>query len=80
MSKYISVPVTYGIYEVPDETFELLPSGMKVYPAQVVLEMMVMNGDAKKIGNISAAAIHVEEAVEGEDEEGEDSPWVEDHE
>lgn len=80
ISKYISIPVIYGIYEVPDETFELLPNGMKIQPSNVVLEMMVMNGQAKKIGTIGAAALTFAQSDEDEDEETGDSPWVEDHE
>jgi hypothetical protein len=63
VSKFISVPTAWAVYSVPDETFQLLPNGMATTPPQVVLEMMVMNGQAKRVARIG------DFEIEGSDDE-----------
>jgi hypothetical protein len=82
--KYVSVPASYALYEVPDESFLLLSDGRLRAPPQIVLELMVMNGQAKRSGTIATAAFGDDDnPIIGDDseEESEDnSPWVEDNE
>ena len=78
MSKIITVPSQYTIYEVPDETFEVLPIGMKATPPQIVLEVMVMNGQAKRIGTVGTLTMNVEDAESMMDDDPPDGsgPWL----
>lgn len=80
MSKYISVPVSWALYEVPDDTVQLLSSGAIALPPQVVLETMVFNGQAKRIASIGSMKINHsddDDVVTSEDEEPEEGegPW-----
>lgn len=80
MSKYISVASHYTIYEVPDETFEVLPTGMKTSPSYLVLELMVANGQAKRVGNVGMSPMEFEEILEEEGDEDPPEgmgPWLE---
>jgi hypothetical protein len=82
--KYISVPVSYAIYEVEDDVIQLLSSGVMTQPPHVVLEVMVLNGQAKRVVQIGSVMINPELVSDDEeedehedgDEEGE-VPWVE---
>ena len=84
MSKFISVATQYAIYEVPDETFDVLPQGMKGNPPQIVLELMAMQGQARRLGTVSTLSMDMAEAQEffesqdedDEDESGEEHPWI----
>lgn len=75
--KYISVATSYSIYQVPDETFQVLSSGAMTTPPYLVLEVMVMNGDAKKVGSVGSTVVG-EDGFDVDGEEDEESPWVED--
>ena len=80
MSKYISVASHYMIYEVPDETFEVLPTGMKTSPSYLVLETMVLNGQAKRIGSVGMAEVGLDgpDIIEDDEEPPEGmGPWLE---
>ena len=84
MSKYISVATEYTLYEVPDDAMELLASGVVAQPPAIVLELMLINGKAKKVGSISTVlvpseAVYANDDDDDSEEEGNDSPWVEDH-
>lgn len=87
-TKYISVPAAYTLYEVPEDTFMLLNDGRLSQPVQLVLEVMVANGQARRVSSVSTITMSEEgydelmeeEGEEGDDSEGNDSPWPEDHE
>lgn len=77
MPKYLSVAESYAIYEVQDDVFEVLANGAFIQPPQVILEVLTMNGTAKKVAVISVTGdIHTEEEGGDEPPEGE-GPWVE---
>ena len=83
MSRYVTVPSQYVIYELPDEAFEILPNGMKAVPAQIVLEVMVFNGQAKRVGTVGMPMIDItdedESLEDGEEDPPEGAgPWVSD--
>jgi len=80
--KTIAVAQTWAIYEVPEDTFELLPTGITTQPPQIVLEVMVMNGLAKKVATVGTMTLT---AGESDEDEGDDddmpdggSPFEED--
>jgi hypothetical protein len=81
--KYISVPVSYAIYEVEDDMIHLEPNGATSLPPHVVLEVMVLNGKAKRVVQIGSVMINPELVEDSEEEEHEDDdeegevPWVE---
>lgn len=72
MTKYISVPASWAMYKVPDETFQLLANGTMALPTQVVLEVMVMNGEAESAGTVGTMV--VAEGTEEEDTEEDELP------
>ena len=84
MSKFITVPSQYTIYEVTEEAAELLPMGIKITPPQIVLEVLVMNGNAKRVGTVGTLTMNIESASdmlsdsEGEDEDPPEGsgPWL----
>lgn len=67
--KHITVAQTYAIFEVPDETWEVLSSGAMQTPPIVVLEVMVLNGQAKKIGTIGTLSFSDGEIVDEDEDE-----------
>jgi len=73
MAKYITVPTQYAIYEVPDEAFELLGTGMKMTPPQIVLEVLVMQGAAKRMGTVGTLTMDIN-SIEQEFDEDNDEP------
>lgn len=81
--KYISVPTAYAIYELSDEAFLMIGEGRLEQPPYLVLEVLAMNGAAKRLATIGMESFTPEaqdEDEEGEDGSGNDSPWPEDHE
>ena len=74
MTKYISVPISYMLYEVPDDTIQMLSSGVMTQPPQVVLEVMVANGQAKRVMQIGSIAIAPQMDEESEEDEDDDAP------
>lgn len=84
-TKFISVPIAYSLYEVPEDTYMLLSDGRLTQPVQLVLEVMVANGQARRVSTVSTLSLEEFEQPEEEEEEGDestgtDSPWPEDHE
>jgi hypothetical protein len=79
--KYISVPISWALYKVPDETFQVLANGSMTLPPQVVLETMVFNGDAERMATIGSMHVNHsddDEVVGSEDEEDPkegEGPW-----
>lgn len=75
MTKYISVPISYMLYEVPDDTIQVLSSGVMTQPPQVVLEVMVLNGQAKRLAQIGSIMVGPQgEETEEEDDDDDDAP------
>lgn len=74
MSKYITVASQYTIYEVDDEAFELLPSGLKMNPPQIVLETMALSGHVKRIGTVGTLTMNVEDAEEFFNQDNDEDP------
>jgi hypothetical protein len=84
MSKIISVASQYTLYEVEDNIFELLSGGDLVQPAAVVLDVMTMNGQAKRIGVISTGPLvgdenpfSTEDSEDDEEPAEGEGPWLE---
>ena len=82
MGKFITVPSSYVLYEVEDDVFQVISSGSLTLPPQVVLELMVVNGQAKRLGKIETLNLESfseeEESEEDDDEEPEEGkgPWL----
>jgi hypothetical protein len=56
MAKYVTVPVAWALYKVPDELIAMFGNMISSSPPQMVLETMVFNGMAQRIsvtGNLS---------------------------
>lgn len=73
MSKFISVPSAYVLYQVEDDVFQMITGSNLSMPPQVVLELMVMNGQAKRVGVVGTLELN-QNAVEEEEEEDEEPP------
>ena len=84
MTKIVTVASQYTIYEVPDEAFEVLSGGELAAPPQIVLETLVLNGQAVRIGKVSTLTMDASELPEYlEEREDEDppegaGPWADD--
>jgi hypothetical protein len=77
MTKYISVADSYSIYEVEDEAFELLPGYLRLQPPQVVLEVLMLGGHAKRVATVGTPSAPMMEEDEDEDPPEGEGPWVE---
>jgi hypothetical protein len=79
MSRIITVPSTYVVYEIEDDVSEMLPSYKHVAPPFVVLEVLVFEGKAKRLGSVASASFAGEAGAGSEEEEeppeGE-GPWL----
>lgn len=72
--KYITVPISFAIYKVHDQAFEILSNGMMVQPPAVVLEVMALNGQAEQVGIVGwDSEVNLNS---GDEEEGGATPWV----
>lgn len=86
MGKIVSVASQYTIYEVPDDAFELLSNGITALPPAIVLETLVLNGKAVRVGTVGTLTMGLDEMPEEFDtEDMEDppegeGPWLEEDE
>lgn len=82
MSTIISVPVSYAMYEIEEDMFEMLTDGSITQPPLIVLEVMTLNGQAKRIGTVGSVLIGAK--IAGEEDEDEppegEGPWMDDDE
>jgi hypothetical protein len=70
MSKYITVPTVWTMYETPDDVVSIFGSSAEL-PPHIALEMMVAYGIAKKISTFTTTkAAEVKE----DNDDGEDGP------
>jgi hypothetical protein len=67
-SKYISVPTGYNIYKVKGEVLQVASGMMAVMPAAVVMETLVLQGDARLVARIKPYDIDVDESEVNSDE------------
>ena len=65
--KYISAPSQWAIYQVPDETFAMFGPQFIQLPPVAVLELMCMNGKAKRVGVAGGFEIGVDDTEENEE-------------
>lgn len=72
MSIIISIPVSYALYEVEQEVFEMLTTGEVVQPPLVTLEVMALNGTAKRIGTVGSVMVGAN--ITGSDDEEDELP------
>jgi hypothetical protein len=78
MSKIISVATSYTMYEVEDNIFEILSGGDLVQPAAIVLEVMAMNNQARRVGMVSTATPDggLDEPTDEDDPAEGEGPWL----
>ncbi len=81
MSTIISIPASYALYEVENDVFEMITTGEVVQPPLVTLEVLALNGQAKRIGTVSSVMIGTVTTGSTEEDEDEDppegsGPWV----
>lgn len=84
MSKILTVASQYTVYEIEEDSLEVFGGGMVTVPPQIVLEMMVLQNRAKRVGVINTLSFDSslvsreddeEEDYEGDPPEGE-GPWM----
>lgn len=81
MTKQLSVPVAWAIYEVPDDFVNMMSSGIVSSPPHVLLEVMVLQGQAKRLAVINSIASYDASLGDQEDASGLwDVPGEEDEE
>ena len=78
MSSIISVASEYTMYEVEDDAFEMLHNGNLAYPPQIAMEVLVINGKARRIAKVSTLSLEQFSVIAEDDEEPEegDGPWL----
>ena len=69
----MAVPTVWTTYQVPDDVFSVIGSAVGV-PPSVVLEMMALNGSAKRVGTVTTHGVEVLE--ENDDDEEKRGPWL----
>lgn len=82
MGKIVSVASQFTMYDVPEDTFELLPDMSIGQPPGIVLETLVLNGLATRIGTVGTLTMTMDELSEQFEDDGEDppegaGPWLE---
>lgn len=79
MSKFVSIPVVWTVYECSDDVVAILGSAITT-PPHIVVELMVAQGQARKIKTITTKQATSVEVDGDEDEDGDDekkeTPWV----
>lgn len=80
MAKVISVPASYAVYRVEEDTFNLLHTGVRELPPVIVLETMAAQGQAERVGVISVVSFNVVSPPHGEGDETLEGPWIEEDE
>ena len=81
--KYVTAPTQWVTYQVPDETWVIYGPQMAMLPPAAVLEMMCMNGKAKRVcitGGFVVGEDDNEEMEAQNDEEARDAVEGEEHE
>ena len=71
MSKYVTVPTVWVMYEVPDEVFAILNNSVDT-PPYIALEMMVAHGIAKRVSTFTTS--RGAEVGKGDSDDEEDEP------
>ena len=78
---FIAIPASYAVYEVDD--VKLLSNDFKLTgnPPLVVLEVLTMSGQARRVGTIGTVSFNMNQA-EADDEHEEEpdegsGPWLE---
>lgn len=71
---FISVPSGYTLFEVKEEFVHILENGDKVLPPVVILEVMALNGQAKKIGMIGTITFAPNQGEEEDHDHDDDEP------
>ena len=70
---FIAIPASYAVYEVDD--VKLLNNNMKMSdnPPLVVLEVLTMSGQARRVGTIGTVSFNMN-STESDDEHDEEHP------
>jgi hypothetical protein len=75
MAKVISVPASYNLYRVEDDLIHILEDGSITGPPLIVLEVMVMAGQAERIGAVGTVRFFQQDGpTESEQHDHEDDP------
>lgn len=76
MSKIVTIPTVWGIYEVPDEILAILGNQVQT-PPHIVIEMLVASGAARKVMEITASEYR--KVGGGKSKKGSKSVWFDGH-
>lgn len=74
MGSFISVASQYTIYEIEEGVAEVIGSGHLTQPPQIVLEVLVANGKAKRVGTVGTLNLENFTVMEDDDDDDDDEP------
>ena len=75
MTTYITVPVVWETFACEDNALSIIGAQVGL-PPHIVLEMMVMNGIAKKVNRVTTTRASIVEPDGTEPVDQEDGPWI----
>jgi hypothetical protein len=75
MSTFITVPTVWETFECQDNVLSVIGAQVGL-PPHIVLEMMVMNGIAKKVNRVTTTRASIVEPDGIDPVDPEDSPWI----